>query len=538
MLDENFPTYRLKPSSDNPLHTLLYFTHNGSDPSPEYLIKRPPASASKHQYALALFDIHCQSIIYGEILVRPDWAQPTLSAAELRAQNGAAPPVMPLMPEAFSIMLYNPDISIAVKRHRPGSWNKDSWTFEIPERTFRLPSASQIDQESGGSENQVSELTPKVVFQWKRDGRLSKDLTCYMCGRSVGDKKSKEPDITVAMYRGGKNEDMVSIYEPNMARVEVEDRKGLEVVLLLSAEVIRDLYLSPRQDPFNFTSTTPPAMANGRNAGAKPQSDHALVSGALGGVPSPPPGQQRPLPSSSGPSQNRDAARQAEIDAETQRLKAMVAEEERQTRDRLAREEEEITRKMLQREEDELRQQKQAEIDRETERLRREYGVQAPSIQPQDGPSPALPPRPNQQQQQQHQPIAGTLNSGTWYGPAGGTRLQPGMPPRPNSVGPPPRPAFNNNNNYYSSNNNNAGPSWQQPPPLQQNTQPGGQQQPQQNNNKKHSNPLGAFMHGGPYAGSGGAAAAAASVSNLFSSSTRTEEDKRKKAKKKRSVHF
>jgi len=33
MLDENLPTYRFKTSSENPLNNILYFTHNGSDPT-------------------------------------------------------------------------------------------------------------------------------------------------------------------------------------------------------------------------------------------------------------------------------------------------------------------------------------------------------------------------------------------------------------------------------------------------------------------------------------------------------------------------
>ena len=39
----------------------------------------------------------------------------------------------------------------------------------------------------------------------------------------------------------------LTIYEPNLQRVEMEDPKGLEVVLLLSAVVIKDLYFSPKE---------------------------------------------------------------------------------------------------------------------------------------------------------------------------------------------------------------------------------------------------------------------------------------------------
>ena len=200
MLDENLPTYRLQPSSDNPLHTLLYFAHNGSESSAEYLLKRPDRTTARNQYALGLLDVHYPSVVYAEVLVKPEWTQPSLSAAEVRA-NGATSPV-PLTPDSFAISLYNPDQAVVV-RHRPGSWNKsEAWELEVPERSFKLPSASRIDQDSSGT--QIVDLTPKVVFRWKRDGRLSKDMTCYMSGRSVGGKKSKEPDITVAMFRAGK----------------------------------------------------------------------------------------------------------------------------------------------------------------------------------------------------------------------------------------------------------------------------------------------------------------------------------------------
>ncbi|PNY28947.1 Uncharacterized protein TCAP_01131 [Tolypocladium capitatum] len=483
MLDENFPTYRLQPSSDNPLHTLLFFTHNGSEPSAEYLLKRPSQTAARNQYALGLLDVHYPSVVYAEVLVKPEWTQHSLSAAEARA-NGATSPV-PLTPDSFAISLYNPDQAVVV-RHRPGGWNKsEAWEFEIPERSFRLPSASRIDQDS--SETQIVDLAPKFVFRWKRDGRLSRDMTCYMSGRSVGGKKSKEPDITVAMFRAGKNEGAVTIYEPNMARVEVEDRKGLEVSFILSAEVIRDLYLVPRHDPFNAaagpaqTHVSGPTKNSNPRPAASSSSQVAFASGALGDVlPGPPPASSSPP--------GRDARQQAEIDAETKRLQAMVAEENHKARERERQdlEEQKRIKKMLE-QEDKERRRREADVERETERLRREYGVQAPNA---SGSSPALPPRHNQQQGQQqqlHHPGGGR------YGAPGGHSSpppQPPQPPRPNSVGPRPEPSA------------------------------GGR--------RKTSNPLGMFMqapHGGP---------AGAGVSGFFH---RSEEDK-KKVQKKRSVHF
>ncbi|KAF5027362.1 hypothetical protein F66182_538 [Fusarium sp. NRRL 66182] len=485
MLDDNLPTYRFKPSSENPLNSLLYFTHNGSDPAPEYLVKRPSPAEASGQYAIGLFDSQNPSVIYGEVDLKPDWALPTLSAAEIRAQNGNPPPKTPITPDTFAVALYNPDQAVAIKQH-PGSWGKsDIWEFEIPERSFKLPSTSQIDQEDRPS---IAELVPKVVFRWKRDGRLSKDMTCYMTGRNVGGKKSKEPDITVAFFRA-KQDSTLTIYEPNMARVEIEDRRGLEITLLMSAETIKDLYLSPQQDPFNLAAAHGRRRQNSRPTTTS--STAPAMSGAINNTrPSSPP---RAQAAAAQPS-NNNAQRQAEVEAESRRLKA---EEERKRREREKQEEEERKRiqKMLETEEQERRK-RDAEVDKETERLRREYGMAGQNFENQTSPtqtSPALPPRP--------QFASGALNV-----PPGSSNL----PPRPNSVGPtpnrPPRQATF------------ATPS--------QPAQPG----PCENGKKRHG--LGGLLQGAaPYAGP-----AAASVSGFFSS--RKDEDKRKKVHKKRSVHF
>ncbi|KAF4471281.1 hypothetical protein FALBO_1800 [Fusarium albosuccineum] len=414
MLDENLPTYRFKPSSENAFNTILYFSHNGSNPAPEYLLKRPSPFDATGQYAIGLLDSQNTSVIYGEVLIKPDWVQPTLSAAEVRAQNGNPPPKTPVTPDNFAVSLYNPDQAISVKQNQ-GSWGKsDVWEFELPERSFKLPSASQIDQETDGPT--LAELVPKIVFRWKRDGCLSKDMTCYMTGKSVGGKKSKEPDITVAFFRA-KHDSTLTIYEPNMARVEIEDRRGLEIALLLSAESIRDLYLNPRSDVFNLGAPTSNRRRQTR-AGSPPG---PAMSGAMGNArPSSPPRAQAP------PAQpaNNEAQRQAEIEAETRRVQAMVAEEERKTREREKQEEQERKRiqKMLEKEEKERRK-REAEIDQETERLRREYGMDGQDFANRASPpntSPRLPRRPTF--------ASGALN------PSG----QPNLPPRPNSVGPDP----------------------------------------------------------------------------------------------------
>lgn len=438
MVDENLPTFHFKPSSDSPLHTILFYTHNGSEPSPYYLLMRPDPAlpASKNKYAVGLTDVSSQSIIYAETLVEPSWTQPTLSTAEIRAQaqNGASLPATPITPDAFTLDFYNPDSQVVI-RTKPGSWGKsDSWEFELPEQSFRAPSASMIDRTA--TQPPVGDVIPKIVFRWKKESRISKEMTCYMVGKSVDGKKSKEPDITVAMFKVRRSGRTVAIYEPNLPRVDVQDKKGLELALLLSAEIICDLYLNPKSDPFNTSGGGGgggAAVSSGRtnNDGTPvaasspgPPSTSPPTAAAAAAV-SPPP-QQPQLP---GPVDPRS---QEEIDMETKRLQAMVEEEERLARERERRDEEEARRirDMLNREEEERRR-REAEVERETERLRRQYGVQTQAYGvPTNNPaaSPPLPPRPSQS------PIIG----GGGFSPSmSPTVLQvPPMPQRPLSTGP------------------------------------------------------------------------------------------------------
>jgi hypothetical protein len=379
MLDENLPTFFIKPSSDNKLHSTIFLGQGGHDLKPEYTLRRPDPSlpASKNCYAVALYDSYNPEVLYAEVLVQPEWTQPTLSQVEIRANNGISPPPVPVVPNAFTIQLYNPDQQVKVKQIA-GSWNTSThWEFEMPQNTFRIPSVSTLDRSQ--SDPAASDVTPKVAFKWKRDGKLSKDITCVLAGKSTDGKKSKEPDITVAMFQHGKE---LTVYEPNMNRVEVEDLKGLEVVLILSAAVTRDIFFNASRELFNISS--PPtsrknsgglAMLNGRTNTTLP-----MASGAL-----PAPGSQIPLPQPP----RHNAATQAEIDAETARLLA-EAEAEEKERERTTRREEKRIKKMLEAEEKE-RQRREAEVAKETERLRRQYGV---NPVPDNFAPPPMPPRP------------------------------------------------------------------------------------------------------------------------------------------------
>ncbi|CAI4219044.1 unnamed protein product [Parascedosporium putredinis] len=385
MLDENLPTFRFQAAKDSPANTLLLFSERGSDPSPTFLIRRPDpsSSASRAKFAAALADASFPSIIYAEALVEPEWTQPPLSTAEARAAaasgssaSGSSAPATPVVPDVVSLSLYDPDQTV-VLRHIQSGWNKsESWEFEMPERSFKLPSASLLDRESqaaaAGPDNPTSggpdPSVPRIMFRWKRDGRMSKDMTCYLVGKSVDGRKSREPDITIALFAQGKS-DALTIYEPNMRRVELEDRKGLEVVLLLGAELIRGL---------------PHSKSNPR----------------------------RPRRRDQAPTSHRGRERAAQG-------------QEREKRDR---EEQERIRKMLKDEEKEARR-REAEIEKETERLRKEYGVQGQQMPanananavagPSGASRPPLPPRPAQ-------------------GSGSGSNLAPpgAWPQRPVSAGP------------------------------------------------------------------------------------------------------
>lgn len=427
MLDENLPTFHFRPSADSALSSIVYLTQYGSDPTPEYVLRRadPSQPGGRNKYAVALCSPVGADIVYAEVDVAPEWTQPTLSAAEIRAQSGAAPPPpVPVVPDAFSVLLYNPDQAVTFKLVA-GGWNKsDSWEFEMPTQSFKVPSASELDrqQQTGGP----VDLVPRIMFRWKKDGRLTKDMTCYMTGKSLGGNKSKEPDITVALFKAGKDSAM-TIYQPNLQRVEVEDMKGLEVVLLLAAEVIRDLYLAPRHDVFNTAGSAPGAVTDGRRRtssrpGTAPSPVGATMSGALGNLP---PGGTTATPS----------AQTADVEAETRRLQAMVEREQREEREREKRDraEQKRIKKMLD-EEDRERRRREAEVAKETERLRKKYGTEGQDLPSTNTvASPPLPPR-------------------SWAGV--------GTPPRPVSVGPLP-------NGYGAPSYGWGGPAAASPPPPQ-----------------------------------------------------------------------
>ncbi|EGP88355.1 uncharacterized protein MYCGRDRAFT_71228 [Zymoseptoria tritici IPO323] len=348
MLDENLPAFFLKPSATKiPHHRDIYLSHHGSEPSPFYVIQNSdPTSqlpAHRNVYAAALFDAYNPSVLFGEVLVRPAWSQPTLNAEEIRRNNGITPPPVPLLPNEFVVQLYNPEQQVRVEV-KEGKWGaSDSYEFAMPQTSFRTPSASNLDR--GQSDPASLAITPKVNFVWRREGKLSKDLTCFMTGKStdtVAAKKSKhrDPDIAIALWRSMRE---MTIYESNLGRVleDMEDPKGLEVALLLGAVVIKDLYFgikgqSEMKEVFNISELPEERKLSG--GGRK------VVSPPKAGIAAPPPPPKAAA--------RRKKEREKADEAERKRLLKVVEEEAKQAR------------------------KKAAEVERETERLRRLYGTQ------------------------------------------------------------------------------------------------------------------------------------------------------------------
>ena len=417
MLDENLPCFYLKQAAADGIkhHRDIHFSQNGSDPAPAYSLHNAdpasPSPAHKNCYGAALFDAYNPEVLFGEVLARPDWTQPTLNQEEIRRNGGIPPPPQPVLPHDFAIQLYNPDQQVKVDV-KEGKWGaSDSYEFSLPSIAFRTPSASHLDR--GQSDPAILPITPKINFVWRKESKLSKDLTCYMTGKSTDTdtkKKSKrDPDIAVALWRSLRE---LTIYESNLDRLELEDPKGVEVVLLLSAIAIRDLWFHKDnlREAFNISGVPnerklsgggrklsnpnrmqnamsivgapalsyhppsmygAPALSQGQMPPQQPQRPAATSSPQ--GAPSPPVASKPPPP-------HADPRSKWELDAETARLKAQ-AEAEAKAEHRRQKEKakaDEAERKRLQRmveEEERSRRKKEAEIERETERLRRLYGV-------------------------------------------------------------------------------------------------------------------------------------------------------------------
>lgn len=298
----------------------------------------------------------------------------------------------------------------------------------MPQQSFRQPSTSALDRTQ--SDPTASENTPKLGFRWKKDGNFSKDYVCSLSGKSTNPdgskRKNREPDITIALFRHFKE---ITIYEPNLSRVDMEDPKGLEVVLLLGAVVIREVFNSNMRETFNIAESSrrnsaenaphtsplnPASSSNPQPPPRRHQHHHPSPNAAINPLSQPQQPASRPPPT--------DPRSQWELDAETARLRKAVEHEERERR-RTEHAETKRVKRMLEEEERKARD-KQREVDRETERLKKLYGKQQPQGRQQAIYRPPQPPA----RQSQGYPI---------------TSYPPALVQRPHSAAPAPYLASN-----------------------------------------------------------------------------------------------
>ncbi|BCR92544.1 uncharacterized protein ACHE_80444A [Aspergillus chevalieri] len=456
MLDENLPTFYLKHGQNKHSWT-IYLCHHGDEPAPAYHLRYPDPSSpsSKNRYAVALCDPYVPEIIYGEVLLIPEWTQPSLSADAIRANGGVTPPPEPILPSQFVVHLYNPDQQIVV-RYKPKTWNSPAtWEFEMPQHTFRQPSSSTLDRTQ--IDPAVADVTPKLRFGWRKDSKLSKDLACLLSGKTASitetKTKSKEPDITISIFKGLRE---MTLYEPNLYRVEMEDFKGLECVLLLGAVTIRDVFFTSIEKAFSISHDVKKPQKTPQNAAAvqkpiqKPgPSTAAPVANGLKAQPQPQPQQppamsgalvanNKPHPTRAGPERPRVTIPQQnkplpEAVSQPSQPQPQTRPQQQQQPQQVrfspgTRPEDDLRRqKKMQEANDKARRKKQAEIEKETKRLQKIYGREEEQVRRSQQQRPAQPrPQPQPQRPTQHRPTQSHPSSS-----------RPHLPPRP---GPGPGP--------------------------------------------------------------------------------------------------
>ncbi|KAL8736732.1 MAG: hypothetical protein Q9166_000098 [cf. Caloplaca sp. 2 TL-2023] len=415
-------------------HASVLLSQYGSEAAPAYSLRHPDPAlpGSRNRYAVALYDSYHPDILYGEVLLIPEWTQPSLSQEEIRRNGGVPPAPQPVLPSSFIIQLYNPDQQILVQQG-VSKWSASpQWVFEMPQQSFRQPSVSSIDRTQ--SDPTASETTPKLRFKWKKDGKLSKDYVCSLSGKNTNPdgskRKNREPDITLSIFKHLKE---LTMYEPNLTRVEMEDPKGLEVVMLLSAIVIREVYNGNMRETFNVSD--PPRRLSGEAAPRKNSYERTYrhPTDILPSQPPPLPPNQRPplqIQTSNPRPPPTDPRSQWEIDAETARLKKQVEREERERRHAEHAETKRV-KKMLE-EEERMARLKQLEIDKETERLKRQFEREQRQVKKNSTPSfaarpaPSTRPSPNFAGLSYPQPPLQRPHSASPYPPAGPDLQAPG----------------------------------------------------------------------------------------------------------------
>ncbi|KAI5840361.1 hypothetical protein BZA05DRAFT_468141 [Tricharina praecox] len=259
-LDENFPTYQfaIPDATNQPTITTVHFTISGAVPQHLYTLTRflQPANS----YSISLTDAPFPDITYGSLSL--PLLPSTVNPNELQR------------PSSFTLQLYSPDSTVTITQKHTALTRNNFWEFTLPKSSFLPPTQSALD---ASYRPPVSET---LTFRWRKEGINMLTRSQLKCSLVSG---GDEPDTVLAMYSGvgdknGKGGELV-VYESNFRRVEMQDLKGLEMVLLLSSRVVADVWFSGSSAIFNTTQR---------------------VGTGMGGPAPPPPAYEPPAASSAG----------------------------------------------------------------------------------------------------------------------------------------------------------------------------------------------------------------------------------------------
>ncbi|KAH8154001.1 uncharacterized protein LAJ45_01768 [Morchella importuna] len=434
-LDINLPTFHLAPRPREPFVTTLSYSSNGSSPQATYV--KTISTEEQNAYNTTLHDAFVPDILYASINARPE-----IHPSSATSPGGTPADPKVLLPSEFAISLFNPD-STTILEHHHSALRGTYWEFSLPKTSFLPPTSSKLDAASAAAA--IAHL-PRATFRWRKEGGIMTrpQLRCSLVspanlpsipGTASASKKAgaNEPDIPIAMFLGlGEKKGIgeITIIQSNLKRVEVEDLKGLEVVLLLSAMAIGDIWFQSTNQMFNLN---PPirGSANGtaRRKNSMPLAAATPTIAVSAPEPrSPPttsPQHGKPPPNDASfaarfqqqqQSHQRRHSTPMDADAEYSRR---VQEEEKRKR-RIAEKEQEEIRKMLAEEESRERRKREEDINRETERLKRIYEAERAEYMARGARNAAQPQRVSSQQRNQRPPVVGGSGGMMMPPPQGG----------------------------------------------------------------------------------------------------------------------
>ena len=188
---------------------------------------------------------------------------------------------------------------------------------------------------------------------------------------------ANEPDIPIATFEGlgdKKGTGDITVYQSNLKRVEVEDLKGLEVVLILSAMAIGDMWFCPTNLMFNLTptSTSSPVTAGvvaNANGGRRRTSSTPSIPPSITVTPT----TQHPHHLTFPQNHRTSYPQHTPSPAASQRDYQIRKAEEAARRAAQLKQEEQATLRMLAEEEARERQRREMEVEKETQRLKMMY---------------------------------------------------------------------------------------------------------------------------------------------------------------------